>query len=121
MILLARSTLRAKTRTLSANYQSSLGDVYFFHNGSISTQLAPLGHFVLDRQLGDALIEFLQGCRPDPLGSPDECGVIGNRMKVHPTELPQDQAVAHQTLRLSLAEVVKPSHHQHPREYFDWG
>lgn len=90
-----------------------------FDDRSIRPQFAPLGHLVLNRQLGDALVELLQGLGLDELGSSDKCGGIKDGLKVHSTELTQDQAIAHLAFCLFVTEILQPSHNQHPLDDFD--
>ena len=76
------------------------------HHRSIRAQLSTFGDFVLQRQLRDPLIEFLQGLGLDQIRPANQRCIIRHSIQIHATELPQCQTVADRLLRLFITVVV---------------
>src|SRR3972149_6957261 len=76
------------------------------HHRSIRAQLSTFGDFVLQRQLRDPLIEFLQGLRLDQIRPANQGCVIWHSIQIHATELPQCQTITDHLLRLFITVLV---------------
>jgi hypothetical protein len=71
--------------------------------------------------LDDAVVERLEGLRPDGGGPADQGGVVGDALEVDAAELAQHQAVVDEGLGLGVAPGVEPHHHEHPEDDLDRG
>ena len=87
----------------------------------VDTMLAtPSGDFQLCGHLRHSLIENCQGIGFDQVCPPDQGGVIGYIVEVHPAKLPQDQTVSNLILRLLVAQAIQLLDRQHSQDHFYW-
>ncbi len=92
-------------------------DVGFDH-GAVDAQLASLGYFQLLGQSHDVFKQSRQRFGLNEVRPADQRRVVRHFFQIHPTELPQDQAVTHPLLRLLIAPAIQVLDDQHPQDHF---
>jgi hypothetical protein len=74
------------------------------HGGGVDAELAAAGDLQAPRQLDDPVVELLERLGPDGVGPADQDGIVGDLLEIDAAELPQDQAVVDEELRLGVAQ-----------------
>ena len=87
----------------------------------VDAELAAPGHLQRPGQLDDAVVDPLDGLRPDGVGPPDQRGVVGDLLEVDAAELAEHQAVVDEVLGLLVAPAVEPHDHEHAEDDLDRG